>query len=269
MANCGVLYIATGEQYIREAVQSALSLEKNTSGYPTKLVANKNPPDGIFDSIQIVESQEGFEDKIRHLRQTPYDRTVFLDSDTYVCGQIADLFELLEHYPLAAAHAPGRRPVSQEAVPKCFPEFNTGVLCYRSSDSVYNIFTQWLNEYEQERLTSLNDQPAFRRTLYGTDIKMATLPSEYNCRTIWPGYVDGPVRILHGRHHDPSTIAEKLNKSTEMRVFVPIDDDILIFTRNVPSLFKRAVQYYRQDGFYETIRRTIYYLKNSWNKRKF
>lgn len=262
MLENGILYIATGEQYVNEAIKSARSLDANTKGYPTKLIANRDPHEDVFDNVQIVEPREGFADKIRFLQETPYERTLFLDSDTYVCGPIHDLFELIEQYELAAAHARGRRPVRMEEIPDCFPEFNTGVLVYRSSSNVDNILSQWLAEYNKiERQSSLNDQPAFRRTLYGADVNMATLPPEYNCRTVWPGYADGPVKIIHGRHDNLEAIADKLNKSTEMRVFLPNDDEFKVKTRHKPSLIERALNRYRKDGIQETIQHTIDYLK--------
>jgi hypothetical protein len=43
------------------------------------------------------------------------------------------------------------------------------------------------------------DQPSFREAIYESDIRIATLPSEYCFRIHTPDYARGAVKILHGR----------------------------------------------------------------------
>jgi alpha-N-acetylglucosamine transferase len=38
------------------------------------------------------------------MRQSPYDRTLFIDADIYVVEPIPELFALLDHFDLAATH---------------------------------------------------------------------------------------------------------------------------------------------------------------------
>lgn len=261
MQDAGVLYVATGEQYIDEAIRSARSLTDNTSGYPTTLISDREPGVDVFDSVQLIEPTDSFRDKIRLLKETPYSRTVFIDTDTYICGEIGELFSLLEEYEFAATHAPGRRPVVVEGVPESFPEYNTGVLCYNNCNKVWDFIEDWLKSYDQnERGTPGNDQPGFRRTLYGSGLELATFPPEYNCRTIWPGYVDGKVKIIHGRHSDFELVARRLNSSTEMRVFLPDGEDVVIYSRDEPSLSELILRRYRADGLRETLRRGVSHL---------
>ena len=249
----GILYIATGNQYLEEAIQSAESIAKNTTGYSTTLLTNQDVSVDIFNNVQTIEQNDPFGDKIRLLQQTPYNKTVFLDTDTFICDSFDELFELLEHYDLAAAHAPGRKAVSLTGVPESFPEYNTGVLSYNSSNSIYNFFDNWLNEYERERGTKMHDQPAFRRALYKANLRFATIPPEYNCRTVWPGYVDGSVSIIHGRHNNHDKVRSKLNRSTSMRVFLPYSNSIKVYTNPKSSIMRQVIRKSRVDEAFKII----------------
>jgi hypothetical protein len=45
---------------------------------------------------------------------------------------------------------------------------------------------------------AINDQPFFRVAAYHSEARFTTLPREYNCKFRGQGYLNGPVKILHG-----------------------------------------------------------------------
>jgi hypothetical protein len=45
---------------------------------------------------------------------------------------------------------------------------------------------------------SINDQPFFRVAAYHGDARIATLGREYNCKFRGQGYLNGPLKVLHG-----------------------------------------------------------------------
>jgi len=61
-----------------------------------------------FDSgieFRLVQSTgDVLEDKINTIRNTPFSRTLFLDSDTYVFSSLDGVFKLLERVDIALAH---------------------------------------------------------------------------------------------------------------------------------------------------------------------
>jgi hypothetical protein len=172
--------------------------------------------------------------KIPHISASPYNETLFLDSDTYVCGDLTQLFALTDAFDLAAAHAPMRAIYEVEGVPDSFPEFNTGVIVFRRSPDVQAVLSSWADLFSRylERLHddairwlhpadrrwhALNDQGAFREALYRSRLRLTTLPPEYNCRFTVPGFVDGPVRILHGRGLHLPSVAVAINSVSTRR----------------------------------------------------
>jgi hypothetical protein len=46
------------------------------------------------------------------------------------------------------------------------------------------------------------------------------LPSEYNCRIPFPGFVHTKVKIIHGRSESFPTLADKLNKTLQLHVHI-------------------------------------------------
>lgn len=227
LAECGVIYVATGRRHLDEMIQSAQSLRDHMPGLPVVLFTDQSDiPSRVFDEIRMLENpRHSFVDKIAPLCESPFEKTLFLDTDTLLCAPVNDLFELLDRFDLAVTHAPFRhdRPFS---TPTCFAELNTGVMVYRNTPSVREMFQRWLKLYAREveetgKLDS--DQPAFRAAVYQSpEVSLYVLPSEYNLRTVMPAAVGrGVVRILHGRATDMHAVATKVNASRKIRVFLP------------------------------------------------
>jgi hypothetical protein len=229
--NRGVIYVAFGQKYISEVLASAASSKRHMPQLPITLFCDADVACPDVDQVIGAEPDSTFPGcaaKIRHIAASPYDQTLFLDSDTYVCGDLAELFALMDEFDLAAAHAPSRAIYEVGGVPDSFPEFNTGVILFRRSSDVHAVLSSWGDLFARslERLAdgeirwlqpahkrwhTLNDQGAFRAALYRSSIRIATLPPEYNCRFSAPGFVDGPVRILHGRGLDLPSVAAAIN----------------------------------------------------------
>jgi hypothetical protein len=201
-AKCGVLYVVIGDrdQYATAAARSATSLKRVMPDVSIAIVTNRTV-DGPFDHHIRIDETDGFRAKIRGMGKTPFERTVFLDADTFVLADISDAFELLGGFDMALVQAPIRVSLPLDDVPASFPEFNTGVVAYRNTPLVQSVLDDWLREYDDllPRKPLTWDQPSFRRVAYRTaGLRIATLPSEFNRRFDFAGYFKGPIRVLHG-----------------------------------------------------------------------
>ncbi len=222
----GVLYVATGGRHLQEMVASARSVRRWLPGVPILLYTDQSDlPEGVFDEVRRLENpRHSFVDKIAPLRETPFERTLFLDTDTLVCAPIDDVFAVLDRFEMALAQAPLRHD-REFVTPNCFVELNTGVVAYRRTDAVGELFADWLRVYEREaeatgRLES--DQPAFREALWRSPVPFHVLPAEYNLRTVMAAAVGRcTVRIVHGRGPDMEAVVRWVNESHGIRVFLP------------------------------------------------
>lgn len=161
--------------------------------------------------IQLAETN-GFRAKILAAGSVPFERSLLLDTDTYVTASLDDVFRLLDRFDIAAAHAPGRTNFQLDDIPPSFPEFNTGVVALRASAAVSALIDMWLHKYDALRRS--NDQPAFRwATFHARDVRIATLPPEFNQLFMMGGFQCQKVRVLHGwtDGHNYEQIAAAMN----------------------------------------------------------
>lgn len=227
LAARGFVYVATGSGYLEEARRSAQSLRRHHPTIPICLITDRT--DGEGAPFDLVLSRTDVEqrpiDKLLAWH-APFERTVFLDTDTCIRGDLTALFEVLDRFDLAALQDLNRGwDYPLPGVPECFTEFNTGVLAFRPSPAVETFFRRWRCEYDelQRRQPELNvqaDQPAFRRTLYHSDLRIAPLPSEFNFLTHFPNAALWKIRVLHGRG-DLESVAATVDQELGARAYVP------------------------------------------------
>jgi hypothetical protein len=257
----GVVYVATGKKYYDEACISVRSL-KASNTLRTAIFTDQPQQNPDFDlHIPVKGTGDGFLDKVINLKSSPFEHTLFLDTDTFVWSELSDLFNLLEHYDLAAAHDHLVREVYPVVgVPQAFPEFNTGVLLFRNDHPMRTLLDTWVEIFQEEKESFLrktpgkrfHDQPPFRKAIYGSSLRMATLPPEYNCMFRYAGSVVGEVKILHCArlgsgwytYENLQCTGRLLNSRQTARVFC--NGELFAFQRKaralLPSFFDRYEQ---------------------------
>lgn len=232
VSECGGLYIASGREHVEEAVESARSLRATMPDLSRTLIGTHDPGVGVFDDVKLMDDPEyGFGDTVYYTPDSPYERTLYLDTDTYIHHPVWEVFELLDRFDLAATHGGyGRRRWLGERVgdaleplpvPDAFSEFNSGVVAYRDTDRTRAFFERWEEIYVQHRERELEeggdvgDQPALMQAVYETSVRVATLQNGYNCRVPRANYLNTPVKIVHGDVDNPAEIARRLNQREE------------------------------------------------------
>ena len=148
-------------------------------------------------------------------------RLLYLDSDTYLIEEIPDLFGMLDRFDFAAAHAPGRSTAhSVCAIPDTFPEVNIGVIAMRNNEPVRRLWQDTSRRLSECFATyGNNDQAPLREALWNnSEVRLAILPPEYNCRFRFGTFVRGRVKILHGRGQYRK-VAASINSRTGMRTW--------------------------------------------------
>lgn len=233
----GALYIITQDaRYVDMLLTSAASLRKAMPDLPITAFSQFPLESNLFEKVVRVEpSQDGFYDKSKLIQNSPYERTLFIDADTYVLDPLPELFSLLDHFDCAATHeeyldTDWHHRCPRPDIPASFPEFNTGILLLKRSDRLHHMIEEWGTLYrrylEEQPDQPINDQPFFRAAAYYSGVRIATLTREYNCKYRGQGYLNGRVKILHG-HVDfklqpdfLSKAASVLNASARPRVYV-------------------------------------------------
>ena len=233
----GALYIITqNPRYVGLLLNSAVSLKRAMPELPITAFSQFPVEHAVFERvIQVEPTRDGFYDKSRLIQDSPYDRTLFIDADTYVLEPVPELFTLLDQFDCAATHeeylnTDWHNCYPLPDIPLSFPEFNTGILMLKRSDRMTRVLEQWGTLYrqylDQRPDQPINDQPFFRVAAYRGDARIATLTREYNCKFRGQGYLNGSVKIMHGhvnfRLEYPYLEKAKrvLNASKRPRVYV-------------------------------------------------
>jgi hypothetical protein len=191
----GILYVATGELYILAAIRSAKSVLKHCPSLPTHLYADWGNYDFDFGhspypftSVGKIENPHR-RSKLDYLSKTPFEQTLYLDTDTSLNEDIRDMFRVLERFDIALTHAhkrntPERLRTWNLELPQAFPQYNSGVMLYRRTPAVIQFLEEWRDHYYQNLDHIRQDQMTLRELLWLSDLRMTTLPPEYNVRYI-------------------------------------------------------------------------------------
>lgn len=276
MSEEGIYYIATGNQFVREAEVSAQSVRDSMPEMPIA-IASDVEPDFDFDyEINISEPEYGFVDQINHLHRSPFKQTIHFDTDIFVGSDVSELIELLGQFDICAAYNHHREACEMPGVPDCFPEYNTGVLAYNNNEEFGDFTHQWKENYK-EFVTDDNtqNQPSFRKTLYESDLRVATLTPEYNCMVRYPGHVKNKVKIVHSRLLNITTpgsnqqinlecAIQQLNKYQDHRLYIPDNDQgVNVIYGDLPPdapIHQKGMNSLRTDGLIYTVKNAIPFL---------
>ena len=235
--DAGVVYYAIGEKWTGEMVRSARSVKACMPELPIAVFCDSDllreaifdeTPESLFDFIlPLHDSINVKQAKMHTLLNSPFERTLYLDTDTLVVEPVWEIFELLDQFGLAACvspfwaitkykHHPKNDPMG---VPVAFPKINSGVLAFRKNDQMQRFILEW-----QERHRAGGggqDQPSLRQTLYWSDVRYATMPAAYNYRLGYPSGLGGIVKIFHGRSDNFEAVCRQINATEKWRATTP------------------------------------------------
>lgn len=214
----GVYFIASGEKYFNEAVQSSRSIRRTNPDLSIAIATDIRSSCEAFDIVKKIKSTgNGYMDKIRWMSESPFDRTVFLDTDTLVVGDLKPLYEALDRFDLVLCHAPFREIYSLPGIPISFPEMNTGMMAFNSTPEITGLFSEWYRLQQSSILSDdPRDQPYLRKVLYESSVRFLVTIEEFNCR-FRMGYAQTRVVVLHDRHPQISQVERAINRSCQTK----------------------------------------------------
>jgi len=240
----GYIYVVIGQKYHQEVLVSVRSLRKQTQLPIALITDNADFKSDLFDII-IHEPTlyRGYGTKIPGMMRSPFrDKTVFIDTDTFVADKVDAIFDLLDYFQFAMSqdlvgHSEmfirSVRPDFKLRLEGVLHEFHTGVIGYRNGDNkVMEYLTHWDKVHRE--LGFKSDMPSFREAFLDFPVSIGILPNEYNFYGTATGAIAfNKVRILHER------IGHKWN---DRRTFVPSYEQVEAYVRKINKRnYKRIV----------------------------
>ncbi|MBN8650213.1 MAG: hypothetical protein J0L67_02235 [Cytophagales bacterium] len=259
----GYIYIAIGEMFRHEAEQSCRSLKRFTKHPVVLITDDENYKPVYFDEvIQANDLGRSFEVKITGMMRSPFQRTVFLDTDTFVCASIDPVFDFLDYFDFAMTldmhgHSTSfwrqYQPDYHLILKDTLHEFNTGVVGFVRSKEVDEFFDIWLQTHRE--LGMYADMPTFREAFLKKPVSVGILPHEYNftgIKSMVMAYTT--VRVIHDRLGEKwnnlrphmadfvymDKLARRINRKTYKRLIIPYLG-VIPFTWN-PFNLKRKIK---------------------------
>lgn len=192
----GIIYIYWGNAIEKELSRSIDSLKRFHPELP-------------FECFKIPEGSSLL-DKSKMLESSPYETTLYLDTDTVVMDRLDYGFEKAEKHNLACCinECPWARrygDISGDQI-----EYNTGVIFF--TKTAKPVFDRWKAlsptidssiVFKREGKTLVmphNDQAGFSQAVEDTGINPFVLPMNWNYRPAWQTSFFGPVKIWHDRN---------------------------------------------------------------------
>lgn len=222
----GFVFAASGEGYTPIAIAAGQSLREMCPDVQIDLFTD-TPPKGAhpFDQIHIVE-RSWYRPKFDALLHSRFDMTVYLDNDMIFLADITDIFDVLEHHDMAAAHfetraSGGANRFKDVKMPAAYPQINGGLMGVRRSAATDALLTR-----VQDHLLEHGgmDQVPLREELFFSDLRLAILPVEYNMMRIWvlnsQRRAQGAPRVLHLRKLQTHLRSEEDQRSYDVKKLV-------------------------------------------------
>jgi hypothetical protein len=221
MVKKGYLYVAFGDQYVQEAIQSALTIKKNSPNAVIAIITSDKITNVVFDKVLNSPPIS----KIEGLLRTPFERTFFIDTDTYFCESCDNGFNLLDYYEICMAQAPNELDIEfKNSNIEGYRPLNSGVILYniKALDTLKiasDLYTaeESINPSQIRR----RDQPYIALAILESRIRVHVLPSTWNFRSCFFVGLRGSVKIIHDRGRDMELIQRRVNENFGQRCWNP------------------------------------------------
>lgn len=216
----GVVYAAVGGQYVKEALNSLASL-RACSSLPACIVTDESFVPGFDQVIPIesVEPKHGTSYKIQALQRTPFDRSLVLDTDTYVCRDPEPLFDILDTYDIALRRAPW-------VTTHWFPRYSAGLILTRKLPALAD---RWWDLYWER--DEWANQASLRTALLEAipqGLQLFELPPEVEFKLPNKQMMRRAPWVLHSGHipgnqHElgPELCRQVMGRPVEVKFYIP------------------------------------------------
>jgi hypothetical protein len=250
LTSCGFVYIATGMNYVREAAESVVSLRRHNPKARVCLVTDSQPDGNAFwDDLVILEQPTfSFRDKIE-MQRAPYERCIYLDTDTTVWGDLSELFTILTRYDVCGVqYAEGQDYIMPDGIPHAFPEMNGGMIGFRKGEATAEFFRLWAKFFDEFRAlnrdghyhyANMGDQKSLRAALWHSRVRHFSVGGEFNFIPFKEDFASLPVCVVHTRARKGlDRLVTRLNGKLGRRVYIPTLD-VVVSAKLQPGELRR------------------------------
>lgn len=235
MESRGIIMFNRGDKCIVRAIVCLYTLRKWWHGPVTFYLENPMPQEFVevckYFNVDVIHNEEKHELKTL-VRKTdmfcnpPYDRTLWVDSDTVIVGKIDEMFDYLDDYDVAIPNFAGwvsngsaiskrikrfegiiDKKYIDEAL-RQHPAVNTGILSFKKSERWNKFVEYWVGKADlaSQKRVFIADEVCFQ-VLYPSisewGLKCFIAPTDFNVSVLHDHGKSKDIRVLHmhGQKH--------------------------------------------------------------------
>ncbi len=211
----GVVYNSVqSKSHVIEARKSVASVRKFHPDWRVAIHTDRNRVHSEYDDVipcdlALSNANHPYRAKIEAMIHSPYDETLYLDTDTELRKPIDHVFEVFPDYDMASCYAMGKSYGHTPAYLDCMAEYNAGVIFWKKTKRTDDFFQQWLRYFDENKNLSPppTDQFSFMLAVHkNPHFRVAMLSIHYNQRhygtaaDFQPAKVEKEAFIVHNRN---------------------------------------------------------------------
>jgi hypothetical protein len=214
----GLVYIAFGDRYRHEAQQSIASVRRQSPDIPVAVITdaewdNCDRPDMFI--LEATDATLGAKPRLLY-RCTPFERSLFIDTDTVLARDITPAFTLLDYYDFCVKFSGGELTIDPALI--YHPMASSGMMIFKKCNAVAGLFELWLEAYRAaersitpRRPNGPQDDKYLASAIARSGVRVIHLP-EYLMFNLWEPTISfsAPV-VIHGRHKNLANIGRWLS----------------------------------------------------------
>lgn len=238
MKKRGVVYACTHDAWLEETIRSASSVQKVMPDLERELYIPENllpAHQAILENTftKVIPLQRvSFRHRPRFdaCLMTTLDQAIFIDGDTLILEPVYELFQVLDDFDVALGldpHLHHPKALDQNlhsylpTVSMAVAEFNAGLIVANNTEKFRQFIKFWMELFNICLTRQYGmDQVSLRVALAKSDLRIATLPNNYNFKANVVQSAAKMVKILHC-HGDLEEIAKVVNQVKTIRGYQP------------------------------------------------
>ena len=194
--SAGCLFVAFGEAHLVLSLIAIRSLKEKNGDLSVQLITNVDVNLNSFDfwnsdfdylTYLNLDTDKNRLIKTNLIEYTKFDKTLFIDSDSLINGDICKIFEFSEKFDLGlklnwrpqTIEEKSNYQITKNLSVGDFSHWNSGVILFNNNASIKSFFRNWQENFVD--MASPFDQPSLANTLYSMpELRFISLDERWN-----------------------------------------------------------------------------------------
>lgn len=240
----GLLYIAFGEKWRAEARRSIASLRKVSDVQVAVVSSSPWMEDPVPDLFIIRKEINGWASKVLHIVDTPFDNTLYIDTDTVLVQDPSPVFGLLAHYDIGVRFY---GPQLNEGPDLIFhSQCQGGVILFKSNQATAEVFEILKEKYtlacnnsiNVKDFRGINEQRYLAHAIAVSKARPVHLGEFLNFTLFDTVLTYSPPVVIHGRLKHLEKIGAEISNNWDVKT----DWQARLWLSNIRGILPRGIR---------------------------